>query len=219
MKSIPSLLREAEHQALSKITLSGTVLDLGGEKGSEYLSYLKGDLKVTALNLDESATPDILHDLEQPLPLPDKSFDHVLLINVLEHIFDYQQLLNEAIRVVRPGGSIVIVVPFLFPIHPSPSDFWRFSGQTLERLLLSYDLEQVTVRPLGSGVFSARYVMLDRLLPTVFRFVGYYTLRPLVLSVDRLFVNVARSLGKKYRIEDYALGYLVHAQISTGKAS
>jgi len=212
MKSTPSLLREAEHQALSKITLSGTVLDLGGEKGSEYLSYLQGEFEVTALNLDESAVPDILHDLEKPLPIADKSYDNVLLINVLEHIFDYHQLLNEAIRVVRPGGSIVIVVPFLFPIHPSPSDFWRFSGQTLERLLTSLNLEQVRVHALGSGVFSARYVMLDRLLPTVLRFVGYYTLRPLALMGDRLFVTVARMLGKKYRTEDYALGYCAVAR-------
>ncbi|MES2931083.1 MAG: class I SAM-dependent methyltransferase [Patescibacteria group bacterium] len=212
MKSTPSLLREAEHQALSRITLSGSVLDLGGEKGSEYLSYLQGDFTVTALNLDEAAVPDIFHDLEKPLPIPDESYDHVLLINVLEHIFDYRQLLTEAVRVVRPGGSIVIVVPFLFPIHPSPSDFWRFSGQTLERLLTSLDLEKVSVHALGSGVFSARYVMLDRLLPTVFRFVGFYTLRPLTVFADRLFVHVARMLGKKYRTEDYALGYCAVAR-------
>lgn len=209
MKSIPSLLRTAEHAALARLTLSGKVLDLGGEKGSEYLSFIKGEFAVTTVNLDLDAAPDITHDLEKPLPISSASYDHVLLINVLEHIFDYQQLLNEAVRVVRPGGSIIIVVPFLFPIHPSPSDFWRFSGQTLERLLLSLGLESVRVHPLGSGVFSARYVMLDRLLPTPLRFLGYHTLRHVVSLADHVFVIVARVLGKKYRKEDYALGYLV----------
>lgn len=212
MKSTPSLLRLAEHQALSSVTLSGSVLDLGGEAGSEYLSYIKGDFTVTSLNLDPSATPDIMHDLEEPLPIADASYDHVLLINVLEHIFGYRALLEEAVRVLRPGGQIVIIVPFLFPIHPSPGDYWRFTRQTLEKELELLGLLDVRVRPLGSGLFSVRYVMLDRLLPTVLRFISFYTLRHVSSMLDRAFIVLARVLGKKYVPSDYALGYCAVAK-------
>jgi hypothetical protein len=61
-------------------------------------------------------------------------------------------------------------------------------------------------------VFSARYVMLDRLLPSVLRLVGSYSVRYAALFADILFASLARSLGKKYRPSDYALGYCLVAK-------
>jgi SAM-dependent methyltransferase len=210
--SIPSVLRLAEHQALSGVTLSGTVLDLGGTKDAEYRSYLKGTFDVVTVNMDESASPDLLHDLEQPVPYPDASYDHVLLINVLEHIFDYRQLLAEATRIVRPGGSVIIIVPFLFPIHPDPHDFWRFSQEALKRECAKAGLTILKLTPLGSGVFAARHLFINRLLPTSLRFVSHYTFRYLATAFDALLLLAARASGKKYSPADYALGYAVVAR-------
>ncbi len=44
---------------------------------------------------------------------PDDRFDLVLLICVLEHIEEYQNVLNEAYRILRPGGRIVLTVDSL----------------------------------------------------------------------------------------------------------
>ena len=208
---IPSLLRLAEHRALSRLTLSGSVLDLGGSKHSGYLSYIKGEYVVTTVNLDEETEPDIMHDLEQPLPFVDASYDNVILINVLEHIFNYQQLLTESARALKPGSRIAVVVPFFFPIHPSPRDYWRFTGEALAEILAAAGFRDIKIEPLGSGVFSARYVALDRLMPFPMRLLGYYTCRYAVLALDRLFTAAARALGKKYSPADYALGYMVVA--------
>lgn len=210
--TIPSVLRLAEHQALSRITLSGKVLDLGGTRNAEYHSFLQGTFDITTVNMDESASPDLLHNLETPVPYPDESFDHVLLINVLEHIFEYRQLLREAVRIVRPGGSVVIVVPFLFPIHPSPSDYWRFSKQTLEKECVSAGLAIEILLPLGSGVFSARHLFIARLMPGPVRFVLHYTFRYVATWFDALFIHVAHVFGKRYSPDDYALGYSVVAR-------
>ena len=133
--SISTLLRLAEHKALSRVQLSGRVLDLGGDTHAEYRAYLKGQHAITSVNMDPATSPDITHDLETPLPITSGAYDHVLLINVLEHVYEYRQLLAEAYRVVRPGGTVTVVVPFLFPIHPDPHDFWRFSGETLRTRL------------------------------------------------------------------------------------
>ena len=210
--NIPSLLRLAEHETLSQITLSGKLLDIGGVKHSGYLSRIKGDHSVTTMNLDEKASPDIVHDLEQPLPIAPESFDGVLLVNVLEHIFNYQQLLAESARVLKPGGRIVVVVPFSFPVHPSPHDYWRFTGEALAKILADAGFHTIKVEPLGSGVFSARYVALDRLMPLPVRLLGYYTFRYAVLALDALFTVIARALGKKYRPADYALGNMATAE-------
>mgnify|MGYP001605981257 CR=1 FL=1 len=211
---IPTLLRKAEHVALTRVSLSGSVLDLGGDKNSGYAHLLGEELHITTVNTDERASPDIFHDLEQSLPLADASYDHVLLINVLEHIYNYRQLLSEAARTVRSGGTVTIIVPFLFPLHPSPNDFWRFSAETLRRECGVIGLTVEELLPLGSGVFAARYVMIDRLMPTPLRLIGAYTLAPLSHLLDVVFARLASLLGKKYIYSDYALGYFVCARKS-----
>lgn len=206
------MLRDAEHKALKTLELSGSILDLGGDARSEYRVLIQGNHTYTTVNLDERASPDILHDLEKSLPVADASYDHAVLINVLEHVYGYQQLLQEAVRAIRSEGKIIIVVPFLFPVHPSPSDYWRFTDATLLRMCETVGLSVLRVVPLGTGVFSARYVMLDRLLPTPIRFLFTIVLRPFVSTVDRVFAATGRVLGKKYATSDYALGYLVEAR-------
>lgn len=207
--SIPSLLRLAENKALSDLTLTGSVLDLGGDERSEYRKLIKGDAKYTTVNMSNDAVPDLMHDLEQPLPLPSVSFDHVLLINVLEHIFNYQQLLSESTRVLRAGGSLYIAVPFLVPIHPSPRDHWRFSEETLYRLLTENGFADIKVQPLSGGVFAACYLLINRLLPSPLRFLFFYTVRFIVQGLDFLVSKMAHLLGKKYEPAYYPLGYFV----------
>lgn len=209
---VVSLLRFFEHRALSQINLSGKVLDLGGEKDSSYISRIGGDFEVTTLNLDKNSNPHILHDLEKPLPIQDSTYDNVLLINVMEHISDFSQLLGESCRVVIKGGRAVIIVPFLFPIHPTPSDCWRFTNETLKLFVLKSGFSSVEIKALGTGVFSVCYLLVDRLLPGPIRLINFYTFRYLTFLFDATFSKLAKLLGKSYRTEDYPLGYIVIAK-------
>jgi SAM-dependent methyltransferase len=210
--NVPSLLRLEEHAALSAVTLSGSVLDLGGDRNSEYVRFFKGRFETTIVNFDKKTHPDILHDLEKPLPIPDVSFDHVLMFNVLEHIFEYRALIAEAVRVLKREGSAVIVVPFLFPAHPSPHDYHRFTAECLQRELERVGLTDIRLRTLGGGVFTARYLMLDRLLPRPLRIINFYTGRYVAVGLDFVFASMASALGKKYSLADYALGYCITAK-------
>ena len=205
-----TILRKAEYQVLKEISLEGAVIDLGGEVRSEYTKLFKGNFTITTANLGGVDKPDVVLDLEKPLPFKDASYHGVLLINVLEHIFEYRQLLLESARILRPQGKIVIVVPFLFPYHPSPQDFHRYTGTALERALSISGFSQISVVPLGAGVFSARAVLLERLLPGFLRsFSAFFN--PLIVLCDRLFARVANLFGKKYQPTDYPLGYVVTA--------
>lgn len=210
--ALDTLLRRAEHQALSHLTLHGKVLDFGGDSRSTYRRFFKGSAEFTLVNFSPESAPDIVHDLEHPLPMASATFDGVLLVNVLEHIYHYQQLLTESARVLKPGGQIVVVVPFLFPVHPSPHDYWRFTGEALAKILADAGFRDIKVEPLGGGVFSARYLSIDRLMPRIIRFTGYYTCRYIALALDVIFTATARALGKKYHPADYALGYCVTAR-------
>jgi len=41
--------------------------------------------------------------------------------------------------VLRPGGRIFVVAPFLFPFHGYPEDYWRFSLRGLRALFAGFD--------------------------------------------------------------------------------
>jgi SAM-dependent methyltransferase len=50
------------------------------------------------------------------VPLPDRSFDGVLFLDVLEHLPDPQGAINEVARLLRPGGTLALSVPYRGPL-------------------------------------------------------------------------------------------------------
>lgn len=50
-------------------------------------------------------------DLEKSLPMTDCSFDGVLLLDVLEHLENRDQILDEIKRVLKSGGRLFLAVP------------------------------------------------------------------------------------------------------------
>jgi hypothetical protein len=53
---------------------------------------------------------------------------------VLEHVPDYQALLDDVARVLKPGARLYCQVPFQIGFHLGPVDCWRFSRQGLSYL-------------------------------------------------------------------------------------
>jgi SAM-dependent methyltransferase len=212
----PSILRRNEDAAFACLGIAGDVLDIGGDTRSAYRKYFAKDARVTTINLDPSAQPDISLDLEKTIAGNnlEQRFDEVLLVNVLEHIYRADGLLADACACVRPGGRVVVVVPFLFPVHPSPKDFRRFTDEALRRMFADAGCVDVAVTALGSGVFASTTLAFERLMPTPVRWVISTFIHPLVRIVDRCFSAFARMLGKAYVPSDYALGYIATARTS-----
>ncbi len=75
---------------------------------------------------------DVLYD-GRTLPFEDASFDTVLCNQVLEHVPEPAEFFGELVRVLRPGGRLVLTVPFSFREHSIPHDFHRFTRYALDR--------------------------------------------------------------------------------------
>lgn len=65
------------------------------------------------------------HDDVQELDFQDDSFNAIVCWSVLEHVPDPARAIREMYRVLRPGGLIWVQLPFLFPYHADPHDYWR----------------------------------------------------------------------------------------------
>lgn len=78
------------------------------------------------------------------LPFADHSFDHVICSEVLEHIDDYQQMLAEMNRVLKPGGTLNVSVPRFWPekiCWKLSSAYHQVEGGHI-RIFKSHDLKQ-----------------------------------------------------------------------------
>jgi SAM-dependent methyltransferase len=117
--------------------LHGTVLDVGCAEGKPRgfmpsgTSYIGLDYYSTAMDWYDTR-PDVFGDA-QALPFADDSIDHALLLDVIEHIPEPDKSLAELYRVLKPGGTLTLQVPFLYPIHDEPLDFHRWTRHGLRR--------------------------------------------------------------------------------------
>lgn len=73
------------------------------------------------------------------LPFPDASFDLVVAVAVLEHVADPQRCVAQFARVLRAGGHVFAVTPFLQPVHMGAHDFTRFTPIGHRRLFRAFD--------------------------------------------------------------------------------
>jgi SAM-dependent methyltransferase len=90
------------------------VLDVGCHDGY-FLSHIPGCLKVAVdLEPDRAGHYPVWPSDGRRLPLADETFDRIYLLDVLEHVVDYGALLAEALRVLRPGGTLWISTPSLY---------------------------------------------------------------------------------------------------------
>lgn len=130
--------------------LKGDLLDAGA--GTRDISAFLRRAGVTAITRCDVATdtPGTVRAALEAMPFPDECFDAVLCNAVLEHVPDAEQSARELARVVRPGGHVVVAVPFLQPFHPSPGDYRRYTADGLADVGRRAGLEVVTVLPVHS---------------------------------------------------------------------
>lgn len=85
------------------------------------------------------------------IPFPDRSFDIVFLSQVLEHVPNPQSLLHEINRVLKPKGTLVLSIPFLWPEHEQPWDFQRYTSFGIRSLLEGAGLKILSIQKLNPG--------------------------------------------------------------------
>ncbi len=122
------------------------VLDVGG--GALPHRELFRGVEREYIGTDSQRTaPGVVVADATSLPFGDDRFGLVLCTQVLEHLEDPAAVAREIRRVLSPGGFAFISVPFAYPHHPHPGDYWRWSGDGLRLMLERAGLEVLEVVP------------------------------------------------------------------------
>ena len=179
--------------------LTGNVLDVGCADRwvethcSAEAKYIGLDLLVTGRGLYD-AHPDVFADAAH-LPLIEGSIDAVVCLEVLEHVRHPQAALAEFARVLKPGGTMLFSMPFLYPIHDAPHDFQRLTQYGLHRDLDLAGFDVVRLRKTGHAIRAAALLLSLALVGGMHarrRWFDYLRLPPALLGV--LIVNIVGML-------------------------
>ncbi|MCQ9378577.1 bifunctional 2-polyprenyl-6-hydroxyphenol methylase/3-demethylubiquinol 3-O-methyltransferase UbiG [Methyloversatilis sp. XJ19-49] len=142
--------RDAAFRFIREAAAPGkSFLDVGGRKGER--RALAEGYEYRVMDIDPGWSDAIVGDICSCAHVSTDSFDIVFSMNLLEHVADPWAAASEMVRIARPGGLVVQIVPFSWRYHPFPEDYWRFSHSglrllfektgTVETLLSGYDAE------------------------------------------------------------------------------
>lgn len=112
-------------------------------------SYIGVDHPEVSRLYKSDVKPEILADAKK-LPFGNNSFDIALLIQVLEHVNDPDKVIKEAARVLKPGGVLIISIPFFYPLHDMPYDWGRYTSSALKTFIDGASLHLVKIKTQGS---------------------------------------------------------------------
>lgn len=197
-----SLLRIYLNRRLAREHLSGEVLDVGCGSNVLYLDFIPRE-KGTHMNVFDQKVGQVMDFERDALPQSTNTFDTVLVLNVLEHVFNYNHLIDEMKRVMKPGGTLIGFTPFLVRYHPDPHDFFRYTDQALAKILAAHTFNDIHIEPIGVGPFMASLNVFLISIPRPLRILCV----PCAMLLDAFFLRVrpnARAI--------YPMGYYFTAK-------
>jgi SAM-dependent methyltransferase len=83
------------------------------------------------------------------VPATDGEADALISSQVLEHLERPMEALRESHRILKPGGIMLLAFPFLYPLHATPRDFFRYSEFGIRDMLHRTGFEIVELHRIG----------------------------------------------------------------------
>lgn len=186
--------------------LNGKLLDFGcGNKPYSHLfkanEYIGVDIENTTGHDTRFQKPDVYYD-GITIPFNDSHFDTIFCSEVLEHVPNIDLILDELNRVLKPGGKMLITVPFCWNEHEIPFDFRRFSSFGLKTIFENRGYEILNYHKTGNFIEVIFQLRILYLYETVKRlgFLGFALIFPFVSLLNICGIIFGMLLPKNYSL-------------------
>ncbi len=103
---------------------------------------------------------DVVVDLNPPRPLASGSANTIASISVLERLCEPGTMSGEALRILKPGGSLALQVPWPWWIHEVPHDYFRYAPFGMNSLRSKAGFQEIDAHLLA-GVFATAILKLN----------------------------------------------------------
>jgi len=131
----------------NKSLIQGDILEIGRKVYSNIVQP-ENIRSYSCLDIAEFPDVDLIADIQNMPQIESYRFDTIICTQVLEHVPNPFDAMNELYRILRPKGRLLITVPFLNNYHMEPNDYWRFTEYGLAALLRNFS--NVTVASHGA---------------------------------------------------------------------
>ncbi|HZE49647.1 MAG TPA: methyltransferase domain-containing protein [Jatrophihabitantaceae bacterium] len=157
---------EAAYEFLLPYAAVRSVLEVGCGEGYGTARFAEVADRVIGLDYDAAAvahaaasypTPSFLRANLAALPVRDAVIDVVATLQVIEHVWDHTQFVRECLRVLRPGGTLLVTTPNRLTFSPgrltpiNPYHTHEFTAAELSDLLTSCGFIDLDVQGLRAG--------------------------------------------------------------------
>lgn len=126
---------------LSKGNDNPRVLIVGGGTIGQGMEPFYEDVRIELVSFDIYASPFVqfIADAHR-IPLPDESFDAVIVQAVLEHVLVPDKVVSEIYRILKRNGVVYAETPFLQHVHEGAYDFTRYTESGHRYLFRRFEL-------------------------------------------------------------------------------
>ncbi len=129
------------------VEVTGKVLSIGSGSdddwhGKKYRAYFENASLYLTSDIAKNIKTDLRVDVRDMVDIGDGAYDCIFCAGTLEHVDDFFGAMSEMARVLKPGGTLLLGVPFGFAIHRLPQDFWRMTIYGLRYLLERFGFEE-----------------------------------------------------------------------------
>jgi len=132
------------------------VLDVGQSSRELCSLFRASQLQSSDINDNTQSPVDIIDDICAPSRLMPLSYDGIICLSVLEHVYDPFTAADNLYKILKPEGHLLLHLPFLFRYHAADdlafTDCYRFSRDGIAWLLK--DFSEVTLYPIR-GPYSS----------------------------------------------------------------
>lgn len=125
--------------------MTGSCMDFGCGI-SPYKKLLAVDEYIGVEIETEDKKPGIIYYDGYKLPFEDGRFDCIISSEVFEHVFNIEDIIVELNRILKPGGMMLLTIPFAYPRHCEPYDYRRWTLEGVKILLENAGFELVEGR-------------------------------------------------------------------------
>ena len=179
--------------------LKGRLLDVGC--GSKPYQELFAVDDYIGLDIDNESTrnrkiADYFYD-GTTFPFNDDEYDSILCNQVLEHVFNPDEFLSEIKRVLKPGGRLLLTVPFVWDEHEQPNDYARYSSFGLKALIDKNGFNVIGYKKIGTDV------------STIFQLINAYLYKIFVKWPLPIRVVITMTLMSSFNLLGIMLGMLL----------
>lgn len=126
---------------LSKGNDNPRILIVGGGTVGQGMEPFYENAQIELVSFDIYASPFVqfIADAHQ-IPLPDESFDAVIVQAVLEHVLAPDKVVSEIYRILKKDGIVYAETPFLQHVHEGAYDFTRYTESGHRYLFRRFEL-------------------------------------------------------------------------------